>query len=79
MLDAGTTINEDASEKGTWTVVGKFSGDAKEGLIEAHDKIEIRCGKSVLCVEPDGLTLSSPQIELEGKELELITAVIEHN
>ncbi|MBK9258713.1 MAG: type VI secretion system tip protein VgrG [Polyangiaceae bacterium] len=79
MLEAGTTINEDSSKKGTWTVVGKLSGDAKEGLIEAHDKIEIRCGKSVLTVEPDGLTFSSPQIELEGKELELITAVIEHN
>lgn len=79
LLDAGTTINEDASEKGTWTVIGKFSGDAKEALIEAHDKIEIRCGKSVLCIEPDGFTLSSPQIELEGKELELVTAIIEHN
>lgn len=79
VLKAGTTINEDASEKATWTVVGKLQGDAKEGLIEAHDRIEIRCGKSVLRVEPDGLTMSSPQIELEGDELEFITAVIEHN
>ncbi len=78
-LDAGTTINEDASEKGTWTVIGKLEGTAKEGLIEAHDKIEIRCGKSVLTIDPEGLTLSSPQIELEGKELELITSIIEHN
>lgn len=78
-LNAGTTINEDASEKGTWTVVGTLEGTAKEGLIEAHDKIEIRCGSSVLTIEPDGVTLSSPQIELEGKELELVTSVIEHN
>lgn len=79
VLEAGTTINEDASEKGNWTVVGTLSGDAKEGLIEAHDRIEIVCGKSVLSLEPNGLTLSSPQIELEGQELELITAIIEHN
>ncbi|MCK6586150.1 MAG: type VI secretion system tip protein VgrG [Polyangiaceae bacterium] len=79
VVKAGTTVNEDASEKGTWTVLGKFDGTAKESLIEAHDSIEIRCGKSVLRVEPETLTLSSPQIELEGEELELVTAVIEHN
>lgn len=79
VLQAGTTINEDASERGTWTVVGAFRGNAKEGLIEAHDLIEVRCGKSVLRIEPEGITLSSSQIELEGQDLELVTAVIEHN
>ncbi len=79
VLQAGTAINEDANKTNTWTVGGIMKGTAKEALIEAHDRIEIRCGKSVLTIEPDGLTLSSPQINLEGQELELITALIEHN
>jgi type VI secretion system secreted protein VgrG len=79
VLKAGTTINEDASESGSYTVLGKVQGTAKEGLIEAHDLIEIRCGKSVLQIDPKGVTLSSAQIELNGEELELVTSVIEHN
>jgi type VI secretion system secreted protein VgrG len=79
VLKAGTNINEDSTESGTWTVLGTFQGESKESLIEANDKIEIRCGKSILQVDPEGLTLSADQIELNGEELELVTAVIEHN
>ena len=79
VLQAGTTLNEDSSESASWTVLGKFQGTAKEGLIEAHDLIEIRCGKSVLQIDPKGVTFSSTRIELAGDELELVTGTIEHN
>jgi len=78
-LTAGTNINEDVQEGALWTVAGKMSGAADEGLIEAHEKIEIVCGKSVLTLDDKTLTLSSTEIELSGGSLEVLSGIISHN
>lgn len=78
-LTAGTNINEDVQNEARWTVAGKMSGSADEGLLEAHEKIEIVCGNSVLTLDDKTLTLSSTEIELSGGSLEVLSGVISHN
>ncbi|MFO0617586.1 MAG: type VI secretion system tip protein TssI/VgrG [Polyangiaceae bacterium] len=78
-LDAGTNINEDANKSAEWTVAGKLSGSADEAMIEAHDSIEIVCGKSVLKLDDKTLTMSSTEIALSGGALEVLSGIIAHN
>jgi type VI secretion system secreted protein VgrG len=78
-LKAGGAFTDGATKTSTWKIGGMIHASAPEVYVEAIDKIEIKCGATVLTILPDSVTISSPSLDLSGTELKLETQKVEHN
>lgn len=78
-LKAGGAFVDGAHKTAKWKIGGMVTASAPEVYVEAIDKIEIRCGASVLTILPESVTISSPSLDLTGTELKVETQKVEHN
>ena len=57
-----------------------LTADAPDVLVEAEDKIEIKCGKSVITILPDSVEISATTFDLsKAPSLVTVTKKVEHN
>jgi type VI secretion system secreted protein VgrG len=79
VVDAGKRHIDSATEKSTWTIGGALSGATKEVTLEGYTSIELRCGASVVVLEPEQIRMEATSLQLDGAELEAVTGIIVHN
>ncbi len=71
---------DQAEESGSWSSDGKLSAEGADILVEAKDRIELRCGNSTLVINSDGIELSGDNLDLvDADKLVFETKTIEHN
>jgi type VI secretion system secreted protein VgrG len=78
-LKAGGAFTDGATKTSKWKVKGMVKANAPDVYAEAIDKIEIKCGASVMTILPDSVQISSPSLDLSGSELIVETQKVEHN
>lgn len=78
-IDAGKRHIDSATKLSSWVVGGAMTGTTKEVTLEGYTKIELRCGDSVVVIEPEQIRFEAKTLELDGAELEAVTGIIVHN
>jgi type VI secretion system secreted protein VgrG len=80
VLKTDAQYNDHADKKSKWTAGAVLSGKAPELRVEAAEKIEIRCGTSVLTITEDAIVISADNLDLtEAAELDAVSKEITHN
>ncbi|HVJ91491.1 MAG TPA: type VI secretion system tip protein TssI/VgrG [Labilithrix sp.] len=79
ILRAGENFADTADKKSFWTIGATLTAKAPKVFLEAKDRIQIKCGASVLVLDKDSLEIISPAYDLSGAFLEVATAVVNHN
>jgi type VI secretion system secreted protein VgrG len=80
VLRTDDELTDQAETTSSLKVGGMLTAKAPDVLIEATDKIEIRCGAASITVLPDSIELSAPTLDLSGSaHLEAIAPSIDHN
>jgi len=78
-LKAGGAFIDGATKTSSWVIGSSLDAAAPEIYVEAVDKIEVRCGSSVMTILPDSVEIASPAFDLSGAELKVETLKVEHN
>jgi type VI secretion system secreted protein VgrG len=69
-----------ANTTSTWLVTAKSTAQAPDVWIEARDKIELRCGASVIVILPDSVEIQASSYDLtQASFLEAKSSLIVHN
>lgn len=69
-----------AVKKSFWKVAAAMIGKAPVVYVEALEKIELKCGGSVITILPDSIEIKSPTFDLSSSRyLEVKSKKIEHN
>jgi hypothetical protein len=80
LLKSSKRYIDHANTKSSWIVGGKATTKAPDIWIEAKDKIELKCGGSVIVVLPDSVEIKADKFDLtQASHLDSDTQVIEHN
>jgi type VI secretion system secreted protein VgrG len=80
VLETRGAFAERASESSSYRVAGALTAAAPEVVIEASEKIELRCGGSTITLLPERIEISAATFKLEGAtSLTADTKKIEHN
>jgi type VI secretion system secreted protein VgrG len=79
IVDAGKRHIDSATKKNAWVVAGAVTGTTKEVTLEGYASIELRCGASVVVLEPEQIRIEATSLKLDGAELEAVTGIIVHN
>jgi len=75
-----TKYTDGATNNATWTVGALMKGKAPEIMLEAVDKITLKCGGSKLTLTPDSIEFVADSFDLtKASHIESITKKIEHN
>ncbi|MFO0588483.1 MAG: type VI secretion system tip protein TssI/VgrG [Polyangiaceae bacterium] len=78
-LKAGGAFIDGATKTSSWQIGSALTATAPEVYVEAVDKIEIKCGGSVMTILPDSVEITTPAFDLSGAELKVETKKVEHN
>ncbi len=78
-LKAGGAFIDGATKTSAWDIGAALTATAPEIYVEAVDKIEIKCGGSVMTILPDSVEITTPSFDLSGAELKVETKKVEHN
>lgn len=78
-VDAGKRYIDSATKKASHVVGGAVTGTTKEVTLEGYTSIELRCGASVVVIEPEQIRMEATTLKLDGAELEAVTGIIVHN
>ncbi|EYF06408.1 type VI secretion system Vgr family protein [Chondromyces apiculatus] len=78
-LKAGGAFIDGAHQTAAWEIGGALNATAPEVYVEAVDKIEVRCGGSVITILPESVEISAPSFDLSGAQLTVDTLKVEHN
>ena len=69
-----------ANEKSSWKVGGAIEGKAPHVYLEAKDKIELKCGASVITLTTDSVEIRAASFDLSGSpNIQAITKKIRRN
>jgi hypothetical protein len=69
-----------ANEKSSWKVGGALEGTAPHVYLEAKDKIELKCGASVITLTTDSVEIRAASFDLSGSpNIQAITKKITRN
>jgi type VI secretion system secreted protein VgrG len=80
LLKSDEAFLDGAVKTSAWTIVGAMNSDAPQIYVEALEKIELRCGGSVITILPDSVEICAPSFDLSGaRHIEIKTKKIEHN
>lgn len=79
LLQAGGAFIDGATQTAAWKIGGALNATAPDVYVEAVDKIEVKCGGSVLTILPDSVEISAPSFDLSGAQLKVETQKVEHN
>jgi type VI secretion system secreted protein VgrG len=70
----------DAAQKtNTWLVGGPMELKADEVIAEALEKVQIKCGDSVITVTTDEIRIEAKKIDVSGAKLDATSTSIDHN
>lgn len=78
-LKCGGAFIDGATKTSAWDIGGALTATAPEIYVEAVDKIEIKCGGSVMTILPDSVEITTPSFDLSGAQLKVDTQKVEHN
>ncbi|NUQ72674.1 MAG: type VI secretion system tip protein VgrG [Polyangiaceae bacterium] len=78
-LKAGGAFIDGATQTAAWKIVGALNATAPDVYVEAVEKIEVKCGGSVLTILPDSVEIAAPSFDLSGAQLTVETKKVEHN
>lgn len=79
-LQTDEAFIDGAEKTAKWEVGSAISGHAPKVFVEARDKIQIKCGSSVITILPDSIEISSPSLDLTGAtQLKVVTQTVDHN
>jgi type VI secretion system secreted protein VgrG len=80
VLKTDDEFSDMADTTSTLAAGGMLSAKAPDVLIEATDKIELRCGATTITLLPSSIEVSSPTLDLTScSHLEAVAPKIEHN
>lgn len=79
LLKAGGAFVDGATKTNNWKIGGPLTATAPDVYVEAVDKIELKCGGSVITILPESVEISAPAFDLSGAELKVETQKVEHN
>jgi len=80
VLSAGKKYVDASAKTMSWTVGAKLTATAPIVTIEAKEKIELKCGTTLVTIEDSGVTISADKLDLtEATGLVALTTVIGHN
>ncbi len=79
MLKSGGALIDGATKTAAWEIGGALTATAPDVYVEAVDKIQVKCGGSVITILPDSVEISAPSFDLSGAELKVETQKVEHN
>ena len=80
MIQTDGNFGDSATTANAWTVGAAINSTTPELLLRAEDKIEIKCGSSVLVLLPDSLEIRTPELDLsQAKTVQTETPLVEHN
>jgi len=80
ILKTDKSYNEHADNKSRWIVGGKLDGSAPELWVEASEKIEIKCGSTMLTITKDAVEIKADNLDLTAAAtLDAVTKEIVHN
>jgi type VI secretion system secreted protein VgrG len=80
LLDTDASYTDHADLTSKWKVGAKAGASAPELLVEASEKIEIKCGTSILTILPDSIEIKTDALDLsEAESLDAVSQVIDHN
>jgi type VI secretion system secreted protein VgrG len=78
-LKSGGAFIDGATQTAAWKIGGALTATAPDVYVEAVEKIEIKCGGSVLTILPDSVEITAPSFDLSGAQLTVETQKVEHN
>lgn len=78
-IKAGKRFIDSATKTASWMIGGIMTGSAKEVTVEGYSSVELRCGDSVVILEPEQIRVEAKTLKLDGAELEALTGIIVHN
>jgi type VI secretion system secreted protein VgrG len=80
LLRSAGRFQDGAEKKARWTIAAALIARAPKVFLQAKDKIELRCGATVLTVLPDSVEITSPSFDLsDAKHIEVVTKKVTHN
>lgn len=79
LLKSGGALIDGATQTAAWKIGGALTATAPEVYVEAVEKIELKCGASVITILPDSVEITSPSFDLSGAQLTVDTQKVEHN
>jgi hypothetical protein len=79
LLKAGGAFIDGATKTSAWKIGAALLASAPEIYVEAVDKIQVKCGGSVLTILPESVEISAPSFDLSGADLKVETQKVEHN
>jgi type VI secretion system secreted protein VgrG len=78
-LKAGGALIDGATQTAAWKIGGALNATAPDVYVEAVEKIELKCGGSVITILPDSVEINAQSFDLSGAQLTVETKKVEHN
>lgn len=79
LLKTSDAYNDTSDTVSDWTVLGPHTAKAPKILFSAPDKIEIKCGASVVRILPESIEIDTPMFDLGGAKMDVKTKIVDHN
>jgi len=79
VLQSNAKYTDNADTIATWQVGALLDAQAPEVHIEANEKIQVKCGDSVLTIDQESIKLNATKLNLSAAHLDADTGAIEHN
>jgi hypothetical protein len=70
---------DNAQVLSSWRVAAALTARAPSMLVEAKDKIVLRCGESTITILPDSVEIKTSTYDLSGAKLDYDTSLVTHN
>jgi type VI secretion system secreted protein VgrG len=70
---------DNAQKLSSWRVAAKLAAKAPSMLVEAKDKIVLRCGSSTITIVPGSVEIKASSYDLSGATLDYDTKLVKHN
>lgn len=70
---------DNAQVLSSWRVAAALTARAPSMLVEAKDKIVLRCGESTITILPDSVEIKTATYDLSGAKLDYDTSLVTHN